>query len=84
MINLNMLKSDLAEWATEKNNVYIGRENSQLKGSEWSNPFKIDTTISDGREKCIEKYREYVLKNQAFMGKLNELQGKNSDVGAYP
>lgn len=52
----------------EPYDIYIGRP------SKWGNPFMIG---KDGtREEVIEKYREYVLKNDKLMGSLHELKGK--------
>jgi hypothetical protein len=37
--------NDFTEWASDKNNVYIGRDMSRFisgaKGSKWGNPFKV-------------------------------------------
>lgn len=61
----------------EDYDVFIGR------GSKWGNPFTHITdkptladTIVESREEAIEKYREYILGNQALMGSLDELEGK--------
>ena len=63
-IVLNKYKDIIA-----KNTVYIGR------GSKWGNPFVIG---KDGtREEVVEKYAEYILKNDELLSCLSELKGKD-------
>jgi len=57
----------------EPYDTYIGRP------SKWGNPFYIG---KDGtRKECIQKYREYLLKNEKLMASLHELKGKR--LGCY-
>lgn len=48
--------------------VYVGRP------SKWGNPFVIGR--GGNRNKCIAKYRAYVLGNKELMASLHELTGK--------
>jgi len=61
----------------EDYDVFIGR------GSKWGNPFThikdkltLATHIVETRDEAIEKYREYILKNEELMNSLDELDGK--------
>ena len=80
LINLKHVKGDLVEWAQQENHVYIGREHPLLKGIsyDWGNPYRPDPKLSDtdGREKCVNEFREYITNNQVLMSRLHELQGK--------
>ena len=64
--NIRPQYKNLHEWCKNKNNAYIGRRGVvfidgvryPLENSIWCNPFKISDQLD--REKCIEKYREYI------------------------
>jgi hypothetical protein len=49
------------EWSASPLNVYVGRTNTYLgaTGSKWGNIFKVDDF---GREGCIDKFEEMLLK----------------------
>ena len=49
------------EWSESPMNVYVGRTNTYIgaTGSKWGNPFRVDDF---GREGCIEKFEEMLLK----------------------
>lgn len=51
----------------EKYDVYIGRP------SKWGNPFRVEEY---GREKAIQKYRDWIVKQPNLMRDLKELEGK--------
>ena len=56
--------------------MYIGRNNHYVPGavaSKWANNFKVDEY---GREECIRKYKEHLLKNDKLMAEIGELKGK--------
>jgi hypothetical protein len=53
---------------SEKYDVYIGR------GGKWGNPFIIGKDGS--RDEVIGKYVEWVVKQQALLAALPELEGK--------
>ena len=60
----------------EKYDVYIGRP------SKWGNPFVIG---KDGtREEVVEKYRDWILKNEYLMSCLSELKGKTLGCWCSP
>ena len=50
------------------NEVYIGR------GSKWGNPFVINTHGT--RKQVIDKYREWLWKQDSLINSLPELRGK--------
>ena len=58
----------------EHYDVYVGRWNPKIPHqSIWHNPFKIG---KDGtREEVIEKFKEYLLKNEFLMGQVRRLKG---------
>lgn len=57
--------------------IYIGRKCTMggwnLPQSKWANPF---TVREYGLSEALRRYREYILKNQALLDQLHELQGK--------
>lgn len=61
------------EWEAKATNLYIGRNVFYVKApkSKWANPF---TVKEYGREKCLEKYEEYVRKGPLWE-QLKELEG---------
>jgi hypothetical protein len=60
----------------EEYDVYIGRPSC------WGNPFVIG---KDGtREEVVEKYRNWILKNEYLMSKLPELKGKTLGCWCAP
>jgi hypothetical protein len=61
----------------EPYDVYIGRP------SKWGNPYTHHTDketlaefIVETRDEAIEKYKEYILNNEALLNDLHELEGK--------
>ena len=58
--------------------VYIGRECTMggwtLSESKWHNPFTVRECGTV--EKCVHKYREYILNNTYLLNSLDELEGK--------
>jgi hypothetical protein len=61
----------------ETYDVYIGRG----KGSIWGNPFSHkDGTLAEfkvnSRHEALQRYEEYLLKNEELMSKLPDLKGK--------
>jgi len=77
--------TDFEEWALMPDSVYIGRNmNFYVKGaheSKWKNPFSVRKY---GREKCLEKYRNYILNSPQHMGELEELRGKELGCWCKP
>lgn len=82
---------NLKEWCESPNNLYIGRkgvvfidgERYPKTDSKWANPFKV----TDSREECIQKYREYITKKineRPDYYDLNELIGKNLGCWCVP
>jgi uncharacterized protein YebE (UPF0316 family) len=61
---------------TESYDVYIGRP------SKWGNPFKIGKDGS--RKEVIEKYRDYILKNDELLKSLDELEDKTLGCWCKP
>jgi len=57
----------------EKYDVYIGR------GSKWGNPYKIG--LDGTREEVIQKYEDYLRKNDNMLKELKELD--NKVLGCY-
>lgn len=74
----------LEECLKNPNYIYIGRNMSfYVKGankSKWANPFSVKKY---GREKCLEMYKEYILKSD-LMDDLDELKGKTLLCWCYP
>ena len=60
------------------NDVYIGRPNASygLTGSQWANPFLIDTTVGQDREAVVLLYQEWLPTQPHLMAALEELRGK--------
>lgn len=60
--------------------IYIGRMCTMggwdLKQSKWANPFKPEGKTKEDYEACIQKYREWIVKQPELMGSLEELRGK--------
>ena len=81
---------NLKEWCDDPNNVYIGRGRIVFidgmrfpkEDSIWANHFKIDK--DNTREQVLEKYREYLKKDDYLMGKLHELRGKRLGCWCKP
>ncbi len=76
--NLNKLGyKDLEDWLQNSNHVYIGRNMTcYVKGakqSKWCNKFSVKTY---GRDKCLELYHDYIIKNNNLMKDIMELDGK--------
>lgn len=86
--NIRPQYDNLKEWCEDKNNVYIGRKGIVFivengvrtrypsKNSIWANPFK-DT--EENREKCIMKFKKYIVKkieDEDLVNELLELQDK--------
>lgn len=68
--------------------IYIGRPCNmggwKLAGSKWANPFKPEGKTKKDYEKCIEKYRKWVLQQPELMESLHELQGKRLGCWCKP
>lgn len=68
--------------------IYIGRPCNmggwKLTGSKWANPFKPEGKTKKDYEKCIEKYRKWVLQQPELMESLHELQGKRLGCWCKP
>lgn len=62
------MSSKIVNIDKEPYDIYIGR------GSIWGNPFIIGK--HGNRNKVIEKYREYLLKNKFLMDNLKTLKDK--------
>lgn len=66
----------LLDWLEDPNHVYVGRHNHYVPGataSIWQNPFKVNQF---GRDECIQRYKEYLLKNEKLMPQIKTLKGK--------
>lgn len=62
------MKTTIVNINNSEYDIFIGRP------SIWGNPFKIG---KDGtRKEVIQKYKEYVLKNELLIKELPKLQGK--------
>lgn len=76
---------DFEDWASDKNNIYIGRNmNFYVPGtnaSKWANPF---TVKKYGVEQCTEMYKNYILTNKELMDSLDELRGKTLGCWCHP
>jgi hypothetical protein len=77
---------DFEDWASNKNNIYIGRDMSFYVpgtfGSIWKNPFLVKKSSSDMRKNTytlddsLTKYRQYIESNYDLVAKLKDLDGK--------
>lgn len=65
--------SDLNEWMSDPNNLYIGMRKNSVEGSKWSNPFANSRTTL---KKSLEMYKKHVLESN-LNKQLDELVGKN-------
>ena len=59
-----------------ENSVYVGRP------TKWGNPFShMSGTLAQwkasSREESVEKYREWILKNEELLANIGELRGKD-------
>lgn len=76
---------DFVEWSADPSNVYIGRNMSfyvkGAKASKWANPFDVKKF---GRERCIEKYKDYLLSNRSLLNSIMELKGKKLGCWCKP
>ena len=76
---------DLEHWLENDNHIYIGRNLSfYVKGANesiWANKFSVKKY---GREDCLKKYKENILKNPKLMKKLPNLKGKILGCWCYP
>jgi hypothetical protein len=83
LIKLNY--RDLEHWLEDPNHIYVGRNMSfYVKGataSKWQNTFSAKKY---GRDKCVEMYRDNLLKNQELMNSLHELKGKTLGCWCKP
>lgn len=81
---------NLKEWMEDPNNIYIGRagivfidsERYPKKASLWANPFK-----GGERSKCIEQYRDYIVKRietEGLHDELGKLKGKRLGCWCKP
>lgn len=61
---------------TPKFDVYIGRKNEHLglEQSKWHNPFKMSAEYQ--RYGCLEKFYEYIIKQNKLIAELSELDDK--------
>lgn len=68
--------------------IYIGRMCTMggwnLQKSKWANPFKPEGKKKKDFEACVQKYREWVVKQPELMGSLKELQGKRLGCWCKP
>lgn len=68
---------DFAEWATDDNHVYIGRNMTfyvpGTYASKWANPFPVKKF---GLQKCLEMYEQYIRDHPDLYNSLSELEGK--------
>jgi hypothetical protein len=77
---------DFEDWASNENNIYIGRDMSFYVpgtfGSIWKNPFLVKKSPSDMRKNTytlddsLTKYRQYIESNHNLVAKLKDLDGK--------
>ena len=79
---------NLEEWLKNDDNIYIGRNMEfyvpGATSSKWRNPFSIKKY---GRDECLEKYKEYILKKineNPEIYNLNEINGKNLGCWCAP
>jgi hypothetical protein len=69
--------------------IYIGRGIVNGKQLKWGNPFSHkDGTLAEfkvsSRKEAIEKFEEYLLKNEELMKSLHELKGKTLGCWCKP
>ena len=67
------LRSRVVNIKNEACDIYIGRP------SKWGNPFKISKNLS--REKALEKYKAWIMKQPELLEDLPKLKGKR--LGCY-
>ena len=77
-IYLNIMGfKDFNEWKLNPNNVYIGRKNCHVDGTEkskWANPFSVKKY---GRDQCLILYENYIRNTSDLWDSLYELDKKN-------
>lgn len=73
--------TDLREWMSKENNIYVGRygrifinkEIFNYKGSKWGNPFKITKEMTI--DQSLTKYLHYLFTSKLIF-QIDELKGK--------
>ena len=76
--------TDLEDWVKNPNNLYIGRKNCFVAGaneSKWKNPFPVEKFE---RDKCLQKYKNYIMDNNKLLNELSELKGKTLGCWCKP
>jgi len=75
--------SSIQDWANNKNNLYIGRENRfiGISKSKWANPFTLKKCAS--RQDCLDKYEDYIRKSN-LINDIKELEGKVLGCWCHP
>ena len=76
--------NSLMDWLQNPDHVYIGRRNAYVDGADesiWANRFKVDEF---GREGCIQRFKEWLLKNKQLMSQLHTLKGKTLGCWCAP
>lgn len=91
--------TDLLDWMSEPNNVYIGRKGIVFvinpadgnkcrwpkRDSKWCNPYKINAKIS--RERSLELYKEHLqsmLEDEQTLKEFKLLKGKTLGCWCKP
>lgn len=73
-VSVKVQKRPFVEWASDPNNVYIGRWSwATREKSKWANPYSVKKY---GREDCIKKYEEKIRNTPELWNALEELEGK--------
>lgn len=68
--------------AADEHKVYIGRTFGGYENQGWGNPFPISPACS--RELAVERYRKFLLKNDALLLCIPELRGKLLGCWCHP
>lgn len=74
--------SDEFAAAADEHKIYIGRSAGGFEDQGWGNPFRIGQDGS--RQQVIDKYRRFLLQNDAMMGRIPELRGKLLGCWCHP
>ncbi|MDG2428288.1 MAG: DUF4326 domain-containing protein [Acidimicrobiales bacterium] len=81
-----MSKTTVVHNLHEDFDVYIGREVAEhgRSASKWGNPFVLQDDSDDERERVLDAYREWIVKQPELMGSLQELVGQRLGCWCAP
>ena len=81
-ILVNLSNVNITEWQKEdENNVYIGRDVGDIKGSRFQNPYSLNDF---DRSTAVSKYKQYIISDQKLKSEVESLRGKKLGCFCWP